>query len=67
MIAAVSSRSRVQPRVQLAELVDERGDRDRVLEQPAEVGVVAGPRARCPAQRRAQLARPPSSPSSSAR
>ena len=36
----------VQPRVQLARLQRERADRDRVLEQPAEVGVMAGARAR---------------------
>ena len=33
----------VEPRVQLADLADQRADRDGVLEQPAEVGVVAGP------------------------
>ena len=56
----------VQARMQLAELVRERRDGDRVLEQPAEVGVVAGARARRPAPGRAQLASA-SSRSSSAR
>ena len=37
---------RIQTRVQLGALERERADRDRVLEQPAEVGVVAGARAR---------------------
>src|SRR4029078_7175541 len=32
---------RVELRMELADLADERGDRDRVLEQPAEIGVMA--------------------------
>ena len=42
--------------MQLADLVRERRDRHRVLEQPAEIGVVAGAGARRPAPRGAQLA-----------
>ena len=45
----------VEPRVQRARLDGQRGHRDGVLEQPAEVGVVAVARARLAAQRRAQL------------
>ena len=41
--------------MQLAGLVGERRDRDRVLEQPSEVGVVRPTRARRPAPLRAQL------------
>ena len=41
---------RVEPRVQDARLEAERADRDGVLEQPAEVGVVARARAGRPAQ-----------------
>ena len=44
----------VQARVQRAGLQGQRRHRDGVLEQPAEVGVVAGARARRAAQRRAQ-------------
>ena len=43
----------VEPRVELTELADERADRDRVLEQAAEVGVMAG----AGAGRAAQLGR----------
>ena len=57
----------VQPRVQLAQLVRERRDRDRVLEQPAEVRVVAGPRARRPPPRRPQRRVRRAATSSSAR
>ncbi len=46
----------VEPRVQLAELVGERRHGDGVLEQPAEVGVVAAARAGRPAPRGAQRA-----------
>ena len=46
---------RVEPRVQLAGLERERRDGDRVLEQAAEVGVVAAARARGAAPGRAQL------------
>ena len=45
----------VQPRVQDARLQRERPDRDGVLEQPAEVGVVAGARARRAPELGAQL------------
>ena len=54
----------VQARVQLAELVGERRHRDRVLEQAAEVGVVAATRARRAAQRGAQPPSPSSASSS---
>src|SRR5436853_5309470 len=37
---------RVEPAVEVAGLLHERRDRDRVLEQPAEVGVVSRARAR---------------------
>ena len=49
---------RVQPRMQLAGLERERADRDGVLEQAAQVGVVAGARARRAPPRRAQLGVP---------
>ena len=48
---------RVEPRVQRAGLADERRDRDRVLEQPAEVRVVARARARRAAELGRQRAR----------
>ena len=53
-IAAVSSRSRVEPRVQRASLQRERRHGHRVLEQAAEVGVVARARAGRPARARAR-------------
>ena len=72
VISAPSSKSRVCPRSWTSAAVSRRScsrrgcsthvstasvpDRDRVLEQPAEVGVVAVARARRAAQRRAQLA-----------
>ena len=41
---------RVEPGMQLAELADQRRDRHRVLDQPAEVSVVAGAGARSAAK-----------------
>ena len=49
----------VQPRVQLAGLVRERRDRDRVLEQPAEVGVVPRPACTAPGATRLAARRRP--------
>ncbi len=60
---------RVEPRMQRAELQRQRADRDGVLEQAAEVGVVAGPRAGRPPELRATgsaeagpARRPPAAP-----
>ena len=55
-IAAASSRSEFEPRVQRAGLLRERRDGHRVLEQPAEVGVVA--RARAGARRKLRAEAP---------